>query len=268
MHTHRWSTREGTRGTRAFAHIYDQPDGTEYANLAAEAYWFSGAQHTRLAIRWTDEDQLQLSAGIEHVFSLWLTAGSRPLTRHLPWSRKAADTTVAEVTIHDGAIWWQFFADYFGNHPRYPRWRVGNWNPANTLLGRRVRTSEPIGEPQVVPVPMPEGCYQARVTFERNTWRRPRWPFEQTHTSYDITVLSRPGPEGPWLPMPDDQGNTPEGYIPVPGKGENAWDCGGDGTFSLAGPGNTPEQAIAALVQTCLRARRRHAGDLTYSDPI
>ena len=48
--------------------------------------------------------------------------------------------------------------------------------------------------------------------------------------------------------------------IPVPGKGENSWDCGEDATFSLSCPSTTISEAIGEMVKSCMRTRERYAG--------
>jgi hypothetical protein len=54
----------------------------------------------------------------------------------------------------------------------------------------------------------------------------------------------------------------------VPGKGENAWDCGPDGIFAMSGLGRTVEEAIGHVVAAALRDRHRRGHDHAYAEPI
>lgn len=72
-----------------------------------------------------------------------------------------------------------------------------------------------------------------------STWKRARW---FTHKNVRASV------------------DIPAG-IPHPGKGENSWDCGEDRTYGLTTKADTVEKAIAAVVESSLRDRRRYGGD-------
>ena len=56
-------------------------------------------------------------------------------------------------------------------------------------------------------------------------------------------------------PGDGEQGGKP---IPVPGKGENSWDCDDDAIHSSHGPHSTVHQAVAALVASGYRERTRY----------
>lgn len=56
-------------------------------------------------------------------------------------------------------------------------------------------------------------------------------------------------------PGDGEQGGKP---IPVPGKGENSWDCDDDAIHSSHGPHSTVHQAVAALVASVYRDRTRY----------
>lgn len=109
--------------------------------------------------------------------------------------------------------------------------------PLDFLLGRSVCTVDK-GESQPTVVPMPEGNYAATVTKETRTWKRPRWPWSsRVRVDY-------------WLEI--------SGGIPVPGKGENSYDCEDDGIYG--GGGVTVTAAIGSMVSSVLRLRQRHGG--------
>lgn len=273
MRLHRWSTREGTRGVRVFADLYDKPDDGRRMLVSSrfEAYVASGADHTGVGLS-VDEDTsgLQLFAGLRRVACVWVTVGMPPLQRwvYRRWKTGLPDVDIAKVTFHDRAVWWSIWHDKWSWKRGTPKWRDGNFHWWDWLTGKPVHATEVTEGPVDVVVPMPEGAYKATVTLERATWTRPRWPWPQVVDRYDLDVVSRPGPQGPYVPELEADGTRLPGYIPVPGKGENSWDCGGDGTFSQSGPGRTVEAAIGDVVEGVLRTRRRRGAPMDYAEAI
>jgi hypothetical protein len=272
MRLHRWSTREGTRGIRAFADLYDKPDGRHLVSTRFEGYVASGARHTGIGLT-TDEDSrgVQFFVGAGRIACCWLSVGVPPLLRwvYARWEKGLPDVDIADVRLHDRAVWWSLWHDKHVWHSSTPRWRNGSFHWWNWLTGKPVYSTEVTEGPIDVVIPMPEGVYEAAVTLERSTWKRPRWPWLQIRHGYDVHVISRPSPDGPYVPENSGTGEPrSDGYIPVPGKGENAWDCGGDGIFSQSGPGRTVEAAIAGVIESALRDRRRRGAPLDYSEVI
>lgn len=265
LHVHRFTLREGTRGIRTFVHLYQQEDGEdrkELAEASCEAYIASGARSTGISLQLGSTASVKFFAGVAHFFNVWLKIGSGRLAGNLyrkggrtyEWSQKLSDKTVASVSIHSGSVWWELWQKRHEWHSSTPRWRNGYFNPTDWALGRRVYSKQVVEGPVEVTVPMPEGGYPAVVTIELGTWKRPRWPWPMHLHAYNIDILK---PDG-----------EPNGYIPVPGKGENSYDCGGDGTFSMSGPGRTIEEAIAGMVESTLATRRRRGVAADYAEPI
>lgn len=103
------------------------------------------------------------------------------------------------------------------------------------LLGRAecVTTT---GKPEPVIVPMPEGNYPAMIREERRVWKRKRWPWpSKTRRDY-------------WVEM--------DVAIPVPGKGENSWDCDDDAVHATGR--STPHDAVANVTRAALRDRANY----------
>lgn len=125
-----------------------------------------------------------------------------------------------------------------------PHWY---WWPIDSLLGKPVHESKAlprfrVGEklfPEKRGVLMPEGIYPVEVVLTRDTWKRARWPWPRVIQRAHIEC-KRP--------------------IPKPGKGENAWDCCEDATFSLTCPASTVEEALEKLKASIMRDRERHGG--------
>jgi hypothetical protein len=91
-------------------------------------------------------------------------------------------------------------------------------------------------------VTMPEGHYEAVVTIHRATWTPKRWPFSLFPK---VRVDSR---------------IEVEGGVPVPGKGENSWDCGEDAIMSTGSSTPTVAAAVAAITKSALETRERYGG--------
>lgn len=151
-----------------------------------------------------------------------------------------------DIKVHDWAIWWQFGGSKHSWSSRTPKWKDGNFNFQDFFLGKTSYECKVIKTHEVF-IPMPEGKYEATVSMEEASWKRPRW-FTKTQRSAKVDI-----PIG----------------IPHQGKGENSWDCGEDRLFGVSVAADTLEEAIAKTVQNALRSRRRYDGDVMaeYPDP-
>jgi hypothetical protein len=78
----------------------------------------------------------------------------------------------------------------------------------DALFGKPKHSLEILSEQDIT---MPEGKYPAHVKRERRTWKRPRGFTPLVREYWDVDV---------------------ESGIPVPGKGENSWDCDDDAIFA------------------------------------
>ena len=135
-----------------------------------------------------------------------------------------------------GSLWWDFGTDPWGDSGR--SWRHGSFDPADFLFGREVYSS--VKEwTQIYQLSLPEGWYEVAVTQEKATWKRPRWPWAKNRVGYDC---------------------VPEKPLPIPGKGENSWDCDDDAIFSHHCGAKTPEEALLSLRDSVLRSRKRYGG--------
>lgn len=263
MRIHRWATREGARGIRSFARLLVADDKAELAEASCEAYIASGARSTGVSLSLGSTASVKLYVGVAHLFDVWLKVGSGRLAGWLyrnhrddalyRWFDAASDRNVVAVHCHDGAVWWELWHPRHEWHSKTPRWRHGNFNPTDWVLGRHVYSKEIVEGPTRVNIPMPERSYPATVTIELRQWKRPRWPWALELYGYTVDLIKEDGAPG---------------YIPVPGKGENSWDCGGDGTFSQSGPGRTIEDAITGVIKSALSTRRRRGSPADYAELI
>lgn len=116
----------------------------------------------------------------------------------------------------------------------HPGWQFDmRVRPRDWLFGRQKCTTVE-GESKPVVIPMPEGNYAGTIQTEDRTWQRPRWPWpSQIRRSYYLQT-----------------------NIPVPGKGENSWDCEDDAVMGCSG--RTQEDAIANATRSAMRSRERY----------
>lgn len=116
----------------------------------------------------------------------------------------------------------------------YPWWKKGIRIDFKDLICGRAKCATEKGDPVACVVPMPEGSYDAIATPETATWTY-RFGVKRVRKSW-------------WIEIPAG--------IPFQGKGENSWDCGGDGLFGTGG--DTLEAAIGNCVASALRSRHRY----------
>jgi hypothetical protein len=216
----RWSRRE--RQAEGYAVLSGR-----WWSLRAE--WDLWSRFCAAEIEGTYEGAWKLMLAFPPI-AVWLTF-SLPL--------RIAPEREISVSIHDWALWWNFWCDPNCWDSRIPRWRQGAWHPIDTLLGRAEYSKVEVGTHAVL-IPMPEGCYPATATFERCTWKRPRW-FARVRDFTKVDIGARGG-------------------IPHEGKGENSWDCGIDGLCGYSTAGHDLDAAIADGVARSLRYRQRRDG--------
>jgi len=106
------------------------------------------------------------------------------------------------------------------------------------IFGRVVRTEELI-KTEKVSVPMPESHYDGEVKVTRVIRKRTRWFWKK------VRIES-------WIDI--------KGGIPVPGKGEDSWNCGEDSITGTGSRDGTVEGAISQIIHSALRTRVRYGG--------
>lgn len=154
------------------------------------------------------------------------------------WTVKHRDIS---FSVSDGGIRVRLWANPWEWSSTDPQWKHLNLDFADTLFGRSKYARRELSVIETV-IPMPERSYPATIKLCEDSWSRPRG-----RTVY----LLRADIDVP-------------GGIPHPGKGENAWDCGEDATYSLCCPAKTAEEAVASMVETVLQSRRRYGGSINW----
>ena len=245
-------------GPPTYGRAYVHPTGDEKTTARVEWKLGLGAG-LRLALNVDSGDgEVLLSVGVG-VAALYLAVEARALRVALmhklglrrPYSGLGGPGFLGverevSVRFHDASFWWRAWSDPDEWREGTPRWREGNLNLDRLLRGRDEVKRRELERSEVY-VPMPEGPYKATATLEEVRVERPRWP---TEVSYAVT-----------LALPDDTG------IPVPGKGENSWDCGEDAILQTTVCTRSVAEAVGELVGSVLARRERHGGKNWRPEP-
>lgn len=152
------------------------------------------------------------------------------------------------VTWHDQTLWislWRDPGESWGHGgPSFwkdarSRSRHMTITPMDILFGRTHCDTEQLGTHEAT-VTMPEAAYPVQVVLERRVWTRPRLPWwKRERVSADVRS---------------------EHGIPIPGKGENSYDCDEDAYYSIGTSARTPDEAVVYAAERVLERRERYGG--------
>lgn len=191
----------------------------------------------------TDAGKVKVKFGFA-IGAFWVHIERWPEYRDLPHRELTVDYTLPGPIVDGwGRFGWRFGCDPHEWNSKTPKWRDGSFYPYEALmrgLFGRERCEKATLSTHAVMVPMPEGSYAATVTIDERTWTRARIPWPtQVRRSASIDI---------------------EKGIPVPGKGENSWDCGDDAIFGTGSNEPSIAAAIGAAVRAATETRLRHGG--------
>lgn len=225
---------------RGWLYLNDE-GGYKQKQIGIEWYFGSRAHHTTLEVR-TDfvmDRELHFSIGLYGLFCFFL---SLAFPGFPSWNHEHGDRQIG-VRFFDGALW----LDLWRNDDN---WRSNDWRtrpivirPVDILFGRMKHSDQKLSDHEAT-VSLPDGQYPVKIEMTLVKLKRPRWPFA-THFKRARIELLKP--------------------IPIPGKGENSWDIDDDAIMSMTCNVETVEQAIAKVVESALRDRRRYGGSLEWS---
>lgn len=261
MRVHGWHS-DSDGGRRSWLNVY-RSDGVESSGRMVfggsfERYRGKSARHTGIGISpSSDVGGVKVFLGLHRVWCGWIGVGSEalfwPALRKSERLQRWSDRCLINVRVHGGAIWWDVCVDQMGSTRGIPRWRHGNLNVVDLVLGKVDSQREWVIEPTPTILPLPEGTYLVALGIERWTWKRPRGR-RKTGYSFDLDkVISEPG------------------YIPAPGNSESDFFDGPDGTFSMhGGLTGTPtvQNAIGEIVAHVLTERARRGAPVDYAERI
>jgi hypothetical protein len=256
---------EGGRGInrRAWLHLYwGDPDqrGRKLTCLGVQWVFFR-RQHSigvSLDVGGGDGDRdVDLSIRIPW-FGIYLGAED-VLPRHWRFynpGQKYPSSRELGITWHDQALWVSLWRDpdegwgrggpKFWQDARSARRHIVI-HPLDILFGRTDCTTEYLAK-QPAEVVLPEGSYAVQVAFERRTWTRKRLPWWKRER-LSATVESEKG-------------------LPIPGKGENGWDCGEDAYFSIGTSATTAVEAAQYAATRVLETRERYGGSMWLPESV
>jgi hypothetical protein len=143
-------------------------------------------------------------------------------------------------------VQWDIWTPRNGGVRGLPWWRHQYIDLRRKVFGPTIYERISVEEGTCV-VPMPEANYPA-------TWKRETVCWQHTSLLGHLrdSIMGRRARTSVEI--------TPGKPVPVPGKGENSWDCGDDGIYSSSHPGPSIEQAVGKLVASALSTRARHGG--------
>ena len=176
----------------------------------------------------------------------------RKRTKDKGWIRTARRET--SLRFHNYSAWWDIWRDPSGWSSDVPRWRSGSLDFKRILKGRDWVVKTVLNK-HIDEIQMPEGKYLCVITLLQFDKRYQRWKSEKWHR-YEL--------EFGYRDKNDDWVSTPVIHW---GKGENSWDCGMDGTYSitLSTEVKTLEEAKKKATENCLRDRERY-GSIDFSN--
>lgn len=123
-----------------------------------------------------------------------------------------------------------------------PWWQRISIDWKTLFMGKQIFHKE-CSEPVETKIFFPEKLRTAMVKYEKRTWTRTRWPGAYVSRSFDFNFQNDP--------------------IPIPGKGENSWDCDDDAIYSTSicvdGPDGYSE-AVKKLQDDVDRTRTQRGG--------
>jgi hypothetical protein len=190
-------------------------------------------------IQFGDEHQITVSIAC-WLFALWVHVGGIRALRHRKlFSGRWGTEREIKLSVFEWALSWRLWVDPMSSSSRTPKWRDGYLHFGDLLLGKRKYTCE-YGEWHDATCEMPEGSYTTRVRTMLQEWKRPRWPWPRVRGGYDIEI---------------------PGGVPIPGKGENSWDCGEDAVMATGSNAPTIEEAMKELAASVMETRKRYGGD-------
>ena len=251
-------------------HLWLYPQNPDKNDETPEPYWwfpwrkYRGKSASELSIEWRVPFPSKLGWSIrvggygseEDVsvalyggwFAVWTSLQNVLPRRWLERSSKKGSSTYhdddrsIELFFWDGSFRWSLWSRTNEWSASDPQWMQGYYNPVDTICGKFSRSATTL-DTTYAEVALPEGNYPIKITWEKVTIGRERFPFSLlAKTRYDADV------------------ECLEKGIPIPGKGENSWDMGEDALFAT-GVSDVREGNIAKVVSSIaehvLRIRER-----------
>lgn len=220
-----------------YTNVYADPDGK--AKRVFEAQTSIGGRHRWLGFHFGTSDMngdFSLSVG------LWFASVYTHFGGYK--SRKNRELSLCYYPDAEGIggdfgyFSWRVWTDPHSWRSSTPRWREGMWHIAESVFGQHRYSDELLGDTQTATVKMPEASYTVKCTPKRSMWTWPRFKKPMVKNYMEVEA---------------------ESGIPVPGKGENSWDCGDDAIFSTAFETDSVEEAARLFGERAMQRRKKYA---------
>lgn len=213
----------------------------EHTSLHVE--WSAGGRSCRAMFSvagWGDDsDDLSLSLALPFVGYLYAGVEGILPARMLPKGGRDLG-----ARVFNGSIWLDLWAtpDEWSSTRDWrdpsSRLRQPVLHVVDRLLGKNKPSERTIGTVRTALV-MPEASYPVILTFQEWTWQRARWPWRKVIPRVDAVLLDP---------------------LPIPGKGENGYDCDDDAIYSSTFVATHMNGALSHLEQSTLETRERYGG--------
>lgn len=242
--------------------VYFRPGGDDHARYESDLPRFEnqtlwGGKHcfVRLSMDpYGGENVATVGFGIPG-FATWFSLEHRPIQKRLgDWfkNRYKGDKSDRGVyvgegreigfSVHDWTFRWDFWMPIHSGRsddPWYRRGHVGADQIADIFLGRERREDVVVRE-EARTLELPEGTYPVKVKLTELQFKRPRWPMPRVVPRTELDFNEKP--------------------VPIPGKGENSYDCDEDATYSSSCHGHDVDKALAEFKEHTLKTRERRGG--------
>jgi hypothetical protein len=191
-----------------------------------------------------------LSIHLSHLGDLWLHAGGlvpyRWLERHTAGGKVEYDSRVFAFTVDGRGFRWECWAKD-GHWSRSDPWWMNQSREWERLFFGKTATEDEIVDSGATLVPMPEANYSAtfKITRYEKSYVGPLGRLRDATLGKRSHFVTEIKPGNP---------------VPVPGKGENSYDCGDDAIYSSSVGGRNVDAAVARLIESALRDRRLYGG--------
>ncbi len=219
-------------------------------HIESNLLWY--AQFLSFEIRLNSMDGcrgIQICMCIPKLFDFWFEVSHPIIDKLLPTVRTKSCEKPGEfwdmpveknigISWHADAFWWALWQTNGEWKSSQPWWWEGSFHPKDFLLGRQkyFETKMKFYNQSLY---MPEGRYGVHVKAYIGNWKRPRWPWIAKLPRYNLEY-SPP--------------------IPIPGKGENSWDCGDDAIHSTTITAITVFHALEDEKKSVIKGRRQYGG--------
>lgn len=173
-------------------------------------------------------------------------------TKEKGWIRTARRSL--SLSFHNYSMWWNIWRDDDSWSSDTPKWRNGNINFVRLLKGKD-KVEKSIEETIFSEIEMPEGKYYCKINHNKYVRIYSRW-WPQTWNRFEFEFGYN-----------DDNGNWVSTPIVCWGKGENSYDCGMDGSYSISlGSGvKNLKEAKDKIIEIKLKDREKY-GSVDFSN--